>query len=212
MSVTFSPVGDFAAVCDGLGEVVLKDQTGSPSGDPVTALVQPITDREMARSNGRYRSQDVRIHLDAADVAETIIPGWTITSDGAAFTVLEASLETHGDRWNCVGRNLVITEGLDTLVTIQVATTTKGTSGAHAQTWANHLANVRGKITRTEATDTDEQGARTLKRRYTLHMREALDLRRTYRIVGPGNVTYRVTGYRDPESITELTSVDLEVW
>jgi hypothetical protein len=159
-----------------------------------------------------YRAGDVLIHF-AGSIGFEPVPGDTITDSGdRQFTILTASSQSFGHRWLCTCRNLIISESLDTLVTIQQATTVKGDSGAHEQTWSDHLTDVRGKIQRMSASDGDGQGRKYLDRSYVLYIREPLQLDRTYRIVGPGQTIYRVTGYVNPESIDQLTTVSLERW
>jgi len=211
MPVPFSPVGDFESVCDGLQTVTLASRENPSDRVDVQALLRPVTDRELARSNGMYRAGDVRIHFAGSnDFAP--VPGDTVTdANDRQFTILTASLETLTDRWIVTARDLIISEGLNTLVTIQVATTAKGASGAHEQTWADLLTNVRGKIQRMSASQDDGRGVKRLDRSYVLYIREPLELTGIYRVVSTG-VIYRVTGYVNPESIDQLTTVSLERW
>lgn len=212
MNGTFSPINDFLAVADGLQPATLIPRDRPHDQVTVQALFRAMTDREAARSNGRYRSEDRTIHVAHSEAA-SIIPGDMIRDEqGSEWTVLSASLETMTDRWRSVCRNLVVTERLDTLITIQYGIASQGTSGAQELTWRDYKTRVRGCITRIAAVDQETEQSRSLHRAYTLHMREILDMRRNYRVVGADGVVYRVTGYQAPESIDQLASYALERW
>lgn len=211
MSVGFSPIGDFEAICDGLKAVVLSSRRNPADQVSVQALLRPVTDREVARSNGQYRSGDVRIHFAGSNSFEPI-PGDAVTnSAGRQFTILTASLETLTDRWIVTARDLVISEGLDTLVTIQVASTAKGVTGAHEQSWSDLLVDIRGKLQRMSGQDATGRGQKFMDASFVLYIREPLELSRSYRVVHNQTI-YRVTGYMNPESIDQLTTVSLERW
>lgn len=211
MSVGFNPVGDFEIVCDGLQAVTLAARSNLDDQADVQALLRPVTDREVARSNGMYRAGDVRIHF-AGSHGFTPVPGDTVTDGhGREFTILTASLETLTDRWIVTARDLVISEGLDTLVTIQVASITKGATGAHEQSWSDFMTAIRGKVQRMSGAESLGQGSRTIDPSFSLYIREPLELHRIYRVVHNQTI-YRVTGYANPESIGELTTVSLERW
>lgn len=211
MPVTFSPVGDFAAVCDGLQTVTLTDRDGVEQ--TVThALRRSIRSSEAAPSNGHHLMADVRWHLPIEEVTGEPLPGWTIDDGTDEWTILVVSRDTLSDRWNCYSRNLVVTEGLNTLITIEVATVTKGDGGAHEQTWSTLASGVRAKIQRLSAESDTEHGVRQLDRTYRAYWREALDLRGKHRIIDNSGVKYLLTAYRDPERIDVLAEADLELW
>jgi len=212
MPVTFSPVGDFSAVCDGLQAVTLTDREGTTEGLE-SGLRRKITEREAAASNGKYTTQDVRWNLSQSEVTLALVPGCTITdADDAEWTVLSVERATLGDRWACVCRNLVVTEGLDTLIAIQVSTPAKGPTGAHVDSWEYLLTDVRAKFQRVAAGEESERGARRLTRDFICFLREQVDLRGHHRIIDADGKAYRVTGYRDPERIDKLSEVDLVLW
>jgi hypothetical protein len=140
------------------------------------------------------------------------VPGDTATdSNRRQYTILTASLQTMTDRWIITARDLIISAGLDTLVTIQVATVTKGATGAHEQSWADYLSNVRGKLQRMSASEDSGSGSKKIDPTFVLYVREPLELTQIYRVVH-NQITYRVTGYVNPESIDQLTTVSLERW
>lgn len=209
--VGFSPVGDFDLVCDGLQTVTLSARSNPDDHVDVQALLRPVTDREVARSNGQYRAGDVRVHFAGSNDFAPVPGDLVIDSHDRQFTILTASLETLTDRWIVTARDLIISEGLDTLVTIQVATVAKGVSGAHEQAWSDFLTGVRGKVQRMSASTQNGRGSTSVEPSFVLYIREPLELQGIYRVVH-GDVIYRVTGYANPESIGELTTVSLERW
>lgn len=212
MSLDWSPIGDFIAVADGLRTVTIKPRDGSNYTVADGALFGQLSIREVGNSNGYYRAQDVRIHLPCASV-ETIVPGDSVQDLSLTdYVVLTAHKSTLLDRWECVCRDLVAAENLNTLVTIQVATTAKGDSGAHEQSWSNLLTEVRANIVRVSATRDDTHGGITNQRRYIMLLREVLDLRRKHRVVGPDSVVYEVLSYSDPEAIGKPSTVELQRW
>lgn len=213
MPVAFDPVGDFATVCDGLQAVTFASRVDEVGQSLDGALRRAVSTREAIASNGLYTTQDVRWHLPVEDVDGDPQPGDLVTEDdGTEWTILSVVRSTLGDRWACVCRNLVISERLDTLVTVQVATVTKGATGAHSESWANLQAGVRCRIQRLRASDASSLGTRQLERAFTAYMREPLVLDRKHRLVDSEGVIYRVTGYRNPERIDQLLEVDLELW
>lgn len=211
MPATFDPVGDFAAVCDGL-QAVTFTPAGGADQSITHALKRSVRRREADPSNGLYTSADVRWHLPIEEVTGEPVPGGTITEGSTEWTILTVDRDTLSDRWRCTCRNLVVTEQLNTVVTIEVASLAKGATGAHVETWSELLDDVRAKIQRMSATEKSEHGVRQLDRSYRAYMRERVDLRGKHRLVDSDGTVYLITGYRNPDRIDTLTEVDLSLW
>lgn len=225
MPVTFNPVGDFADVCDGLESITLSarsDGTGSNQAT-ASALRRAVGHKEAQASNGLYTSSDVVWHLPQEDITTPPALGDVIIdNDLAEWTILARRDDTLSDRWRCVTRNLVASELLTDLVTIQVAYATVGDTGAHETTWSDMTDALRGRIQRAFTRSSNaasggarvisKAGTRTLEAEYTLFIRERVELKGKHRIVDQNGNRYLVTGYRDPERIDKLTEVDLVPW
>ena len=212
MPAVFDPVGDFVAVCDGLQAVTLADREGDT--DAVAhALRRAVSLREADASDGLYTASDVHWHLPQEEVAGAPVLGGTITdADDEEWTILATSDDTLGDRWDCICRNLVITEQLNTLVTIQVSTSVKGETGAHEQTWADQQRGVRGRLQREEGQVQSAVGTRQIDPTYKFFFRETIRLTSRHRIVDSDGNRYRVVGYQDPERIDKLAEARLKPW
>ena len=117
--ITLNLAGDYA-VFDGTASVTLTDPFSGSTTASDTALKRELADKEVEKSNGRYKAGDVRWHLPQAEVTTKPNLGATITDgNGDAWTVLEVTDSTLRSRWGCVSRRLEIAGGLDSTVTSQ---------------------------------------------------------------------------------------------
>jgi head-tail adaptor len=213
MPVTFDPVGDFIAVCDGLQAVTLTDRDDANADAVADALRRAVTLREAERSNGLYTTSDVHWHLPQSQVTTDPQPGYIITdSNDDEWTILAVEDQTLTDRWRCTCRNLVVAEQLDTLVTIQVSTSIKGDTGAHEQTWADQQGGIRARIQRIAGQVRTTVGASQIDATHTMYFRESIVLTARHRVADSDGNRYRVVGYRDPERIDKLCEADLVPW
>lgn len=203
---------DFARLGD-LETVRLKFADGPHQKLVEHSLKRPIRRREMEASRGFYQAHDVTWVLKASECDRAPVPGClVIDSDDGEWTVLTAAHESLRSVYACACRNLVITERLDTLVTVQLGTFAKAAGGADEGAWADLYTNVRGRMQPEDSSGESERGQRKLKRKYTLFLREPFALRRQHRIVDSAGKLYRPTGFQFPERIDRLTEITCEEW
>ena len=69
-------IADDCDYFDGLQEVLVTDRDGGFSQTVSTALRRAITTREIARSNGRYTSDDANWHLKVNELTQRPKLGW----------------------------------------------------------------------------------------------------------------------------------------
>jgi len=221
MSMNWSPAGDFLLVADGTQQVTVKPRD---DGDYIVdnVLFESLKDSEVAKSNGRYHSQDVRVHLAVSDVHDRLEPGDVIQdSNGEEYTIIVATKATLCDRWDCVTRSIAgmaaMTSGLAGLTDfdrfkIQQATVSKGDHGAHEQVWTDLHTDVQAVMTRESAMAEGVHGNVINNRSYVMYLREVIDMRHTHRVVDSNGVAYRIKSYSDPEQIGVLAKMELERW
>lgn len=217
---------DFALIDDDQ-EAVRVRWPGEPFSFAVAHAIQrPVTRREMEASQGLYQAHDVQFTLYGAECERSPVPGCLILlpagSDGSRdetqppkcdeFTVLQARLESAGSVWVCIARNLVITERLDTLITIQEGNFQKSQGGADEADWTDLYVGVRARIQPENSRQQIQHGQRRIKRQFRVFVREMFTLRRQHRIVDSAGRLYRVTGFEQPERIDRLTEITCEEW
>lgn len=201
---------DFVTVADGLLPVKLRARDGQER-TAQHCLRRGISQREAAKSNGKYTTDDVAFHLSIREIPGRPELGSLIIDDSGEWTILEVGTQTINSRWRCVSRDLAIVEGLDTLVTRQVATYAKGDTGAQEPTWANDATNVRCKIQLLEGERKTDHKSPQLKRTAVLYFATQALVTTKHRFVDSGGVIYKVISWKDPDTITDLFAVTCEV-
>lgn len=209
MMPIFDPSTDFATVVDGLALVTLRARDGSET--PVAhALRRAVTVREAAASDGKYTASDVVFHLSAAETGRPELGSLIVDALGQ-WTILEVALETLGARWRCICRDLAISAGLDTLVTIQKASYTKGAGGALEPIWSDLYTNERAKIQPVSAERLIDHQAVGQTEQALVFFTWPLPLTPQHRIVGPDGTTYRFLSWEDAQRIDALFTARVEV-
>jgi hypothetical protein len=148
MVLNFSPVGDFELVADGLEAHTLRERDGVEYL-LTKVLRQEIDRKEVWASNGHYRSGDAVFHLSTTEHAtEPSLGAVLVTAAAEEFTVLAVVKDTMGDRWECVGRNLTVSEGLTDRVTIQVAGEPEQDASGHIRPimWHDEFTEVVARL------------------------------------------------------------------
>jgi len=208
-------IADDLLEMDGVEQITLTRRVGNPQS-AIEALRRKISNREMAISDGRYSSSDVRFHVRVNDFELTAAPviGDTITdSDGEVWTILAVSKATLDTRYACHCRNLAIQEDVSTLVEVQVATYSKGSYGEQIATWStvNGMDSVRGKIQLVSGDRNVDDDRLSQSERYRIYFLTEWSATPSHRIIGDDGKKYRVLGINNPEDITQLFSVDAEI-
>lgn len=210
MSVGFDPNSDFEMICDGLEAVTLKHRKSS-SESIATALQRSLNTREIAASDGKYVSGDVRWHLPDALVTKAPRLGDTIIDAGDRYyTILDAQHATLENRWRCIARDVAVVYGLDDTVEILEATYAKGTAGADEPTWATKWTGVRARVQPLATDIAVEHEARRTRTTHQVFITEDLDITDKHRVKDKAGTVYRVTGYTRAERIGELQTIDAE--
>jgi len=200
---------------DGLELVTLTRRDGIEQAE-IPALGRLIGVREAAASNGRYLAEDRRFHIkvNSLEGEPAPVPGDTITdAGGTVWTVLALAHATRETRYGLTCRNLVVTENLTTLLTIQKATYTKGTYGEQVATWANvaELTDIRGKIQPSAVSRSVDQGRLSRSASFTAYLMTSFQPAMDQRIIDSNGTKYRITGYREKDNIAGLLEVDCEI-
>lgn len=209
-------IADDLLEMDGVAQVTLTRRVGNPQLE-VNVLRRKISNREMAISDGRYSSSDARFHIqvnlfDNENPAPVI--GDTITdADGDTWTILAVSKTTLDTRYACHCRNLAITEGVSTLVEVQIATYVKGSYGEQVATWATveGMDSVRAKIQLVSGDRSVDNDRLSQSEKYQIFFLAEWTATPSHRIIGPDDTKYRVLGVNNPQDITQLFSVDAEI-
>lgn len=149
----FDPIGDFELVADGLAAATLISRAGVET-TLQKVLQQEIDRREVFPANGLYRMGDAVFHLSTSEyAAEPEIGAQFRTADSALWTILSVIRDTLGDRWECVARNLAVSEALSERVSIwKMGEIEKTATGAlRPSMWIQEAADVLARLQETIA-------------------------------------------------------------
>ena len=206
-------IADDMDLFDGLESVTLTHTVSGETDAVSKALPRAVTTREAAASNGKYTASDVNWHLKASEVSSRPVPGDTITDgDGDVWTVLDVQKATLGTRWRCITRQLDITDEASTLITIEQATWSKSAGGFQVASWSTWKSNVRAKVQRLSASETDETNQRQNKAEFVVICEVQNLVGKSHRIVDADSTVYRIKGYRNTDRIDSLYEILCEVW
>jgi head-tail adaptor len=215
MTFELNIANDLTLHRDGLMDVTLTRRAGGDPETEIPAIRRMIRLAEAGISNGKYTTQDVRIHFAVNQIGgDAPVPGDTLTDpDGNIWTILAVETATLQTRFACVCRNLAITEELTTLVTVQAATYSKGTYGEQVATWANvsGLVDVRARVQKIAADRELDQGRIVMQPTYKVYMQQQFEAGPQHRIITSTGQKLRVIGYSKPDDIGSLFEVDCEV-
>lgn len=208
MTITFDPSTDFADIADHLEPVTLRRRGNGATSAIAGALRRGISQSEVASSDGKYLTSDVRWHLADADLSTTPEVGdYIVDAAGNNFTILELRHQTVASRWLAMGRDLTIAHSLCDRVDIQVAVITQGTAGEQVVTWQDFLPGIHARI-QPIATGTHEaEDRRTARTTHTIFVDEPLELNAQHRAVGADGTIYRIVAYKKQELIGALAEI-----
>jgi head-tail adaptor len=209
MSSEFDPQADFALVADQLEVVTLRRADGSAAAAIGAALRLAVATHEAAASDGRYTANDVRWHLPAAELAAPPRLGDRIVDAAAGcWTILETRLQTCGSRWECVTRNLALTGGLTSFVTILREVAVKGASGAVEPTYVPLASAVAARIQELSSRRHEEHGRQSGIVEAKIYLAEQITVDNGCRVQAADGTLYEITGYEQPDSITSLFTIN----
>lgn len=209
--VSFDPGADFDSIVDGLRPVTLIVRSTGLTMRVDHSLPRAVSFKESLESNGKYTQSDLVYHIPSAALLQPPVPGDAIRDErGDVWVILAVSTDTFRSRYRAITRNLAIAHSLDTLVTIQEATFSKGISGAQQASWSTTLSNVRARIQPVAAGETTDDGLQRIDTQYRIYLQEPLQLRRHNRIIAADGTIYRVLGIQQAERIDQLMYVEAE--
>lgn len=205
MSASLSVANDLAEVADALQAVTLRRRGSDQATTIPHALRGAATRGEVEASDGQVHAADVVWHWPVAELAEAPRLGdLVVDAAGTRWTVLEVGQATVGTRWRCHTRNLLVSAGLDALVTIERAELVKGEAGALEPRWAAEWAGVRARIQPQQAqTRVDHAELRT-ERHYRITVAEELPVDSTHRVAAADGSTFRIVGWERSQRIDQL--------
>ena len=211
--MSFDPSGDFAEVVDGLEAVTLA-VSGLADQSILNAHRNQITNAEIEASNGFARQGDTVWQWPVSETPTRPILGSTLTDgDSRTWTILTIFKQVLSSKWSAVCRELAIEETSDTLITIQVATYTKGTHGAPEPAWANVYTSVRAKIQAIDQTPEVEHDADETAEIYRIILAANLSISTVsaaYRVIDADGQIYHVIRYEQPSRIDALPVIVAE--
>ena len=211
MTLTFDPSTDFEDVCDGLAAVSLNHRQGE-SESITAALRREVTTREAIASNGKYTTADTRFHFPISSVDASPKLGDTIEdADDEYYTILEVQRATISRRFKCVCRNLAVVNGLDSIVTIEKVTYSKGTQGARERAWAT-WRKVKARIQPIAAATEKAAGMQRTMERYAIVCAVDAAIDNSYRFKGPDGTLYQFESFTGSEELGGLQTVEVTKW
>lgn len=208
----FDPVGDFELVADGLASATLITRAGVEVS--LTKVLQQEIDRkEVWASNGLYRSGDAYFHLSTSEyAAEPELGAQFRTSDSALWTILAVVRDTMGDRWECVARNLRVSEALTEQLSIWRAGDVERVAGGAMRPgmWIQEAAGVYGRLQKSIAERRVEHNMAIFPETATCVLIYTGDLDGTRRIRQADGTEWKVNNVQKKDRIDMLLEVELE--
>lgn len=205
---SFSPHG--LEVVQDLEDITLL-RRGSDSETVADCKRRALTLQEVTASDGKYTLEDVRWHIQVANLATSPRLGDVIKDgDGQRFTVLDVRLASIGTRWRCITRDLAVVYHLNDTVAILRATYEKGTAGAAEPTWHSYRSGVRARIQPMASDIAVEHEAKRKVTRVEIYVDSDFAIDQNCRVLAMNGTLYKVTGYRAAERIGELPVIEAE--
>jgi hypothetical protein len=208
MAEPFSPGGEFIDVVDGLEPIVLRSRDGRQFVAIAQAKRSAISVAEADGSGGLCRRRDVRWHFPVSGLEfPPELGGGIEDNSGESWTILEISLAVGGSRWKCRARNLVIAEGLDERVTVQISDRSRaGQAGDRKPVWSDLLVGVPARIQPLSWEPRLIADQRRAAAMYNVYFAREWEVSpaRNYRIVDAGGTVYRIDKIERAERIDVL--------
>lgn len=186
----------------------------APDGNGA-AKRRPLKWKEQAASAGAYIGQDrvwlvPNVLLPAALARDGLKAGdWVRDSSGVDWTVLEAEKIVWGTAWKLTTRALVLVYGLRDSVTILRPTNTQDVVGNRVPAYAAAYSAIAGKLQELQGERQEEHGKIGFLKRYAVYLGQRVTVTTEDRVQVDG-VTYQITGYRDPDRLDVLMTLDVE--
>lgn len=210
--MTWSPVGDFEAVADGLEAHTLVDRDGIEY--PLEKVLRrAIRTKEVWASNGRYRAGDSVFHLSTTEIAaEPQLGAFLRTSEDREFVILGVDLETLSDRWKCVGRDLIVSEALTERITILVAGDNLRTAAGALRPamWIPEATGVVARVQPVQAERKVEHDQTIMPETGVCVFKYAREIDATRRIQQADGTVWKITKVAKRENIDVLFEAEIE--
>ena len=209
-------IADDMDIFDGTQTVSITYREDDETVAVPKALLRKISTSEAANSNGQYLSSDVICNVRGSSIVTAPKVGDTLTdASDVAWTILAVHRATLGTRWRLILRDRSIsstTVTLDSLINIEVASYTKSDGGSQTATWSTLQEDVAAHIQDNGANAVVENGKREVEAQFSIFCEDQYVVGENHRIVDSEGTVYRVTGYRNRDSITDLYEILAEKW
>ena len=193
---------DFTSITDGLSSVTV-------GGLSVTnALRRQISIKEAESSGGKYLASDVTFHFPLTEHATQPDLGAIIADSDGNWRIVSAAKQTLNTRWRCVCRLLAIDP--TSIVTIQLATYSKGTGGAMEPTWAD-VADVNGQVHFKTASIEHANDARHSVSEVEVYFADAQTLTANHRILTADSTELKLKEWNGFDELMQLYTAKCEV-
>lgn len=172
-----------------------------------------LTFKEVASSAGAYTGQDRAWLIPQANLPAGVVPApgdQVRDAAGVDWTVGDVTVGKFGQTHKCVCRALAIVSALSATGVLSRPDNTQDATGRMALANYSDVGTVACRVQPGASDATDVMQRRTTPRHYTAFLATPLTPRAKDRFV-VGGVTYTVLGYKDPEKIWDLMSLELEL-
>jgi hypothetical protein len=174
-----------------------------------------LSRREQTPAAGGYTAGSLVWHIPAAVLTPGVRPkigDAVMDLDQERWTVVEASLKRNRQRWELTTLNLRITHDLRDTIDVQRAARSSDAAGVPAKTFPPDGGTVLYRalpcrVQLVSAEIADQRGIRGTQRTYTVIVDRQISVDTEDRILWRGQVL-DITGYRNPELISELPVID----
>ena len=205
--MSFDPSEDFALIVDGL-EAATLSVSGLADQSILNAHRNQVTNTEIEASNGKVRQGDTVWQWPVSETPTRPVLGSTITDgDGRVWVIIEINEQVLSSKFSAVCRERKVEEIADTLITIQVATYSKGDHGALEPTWANVYTSVRAKVQPIDQTLEVEHDADETADMYRIILAADLAIdtvSASYRVIDADDQVYSIISYEQAGQIDVL--------
>lgn len=210
--MSFDPSADFADVVDGLEAATLTYRGSGVTAALLHSHRNQIRERELEAAGGDAKLGDVIWQWPVSESSTWPELGSTLTDgDGDVWTILTLDKQVMRSKWSALCRNLAVEARLDTLITIQQATYTKGIGGALVATWADVYASVRARVQLITQRPEVEHDADETEETYRIILESDLSIDTIgadYRVIDSDGEVYAVTSYERSERIDTLPALE----
>ncbi|MCO6045764.1 hypothetical protein NG895_17845 [Aeoliella sp. ICT_H6.2] len=203
MTITWNPVGDFAAIVDASETIVLLRRGSRTSTDIDVAWRYSHRTTEREPSDGYAPATDVVWQFEwPAEVRPPQVGDRIRDTKGEYYTLLAVERTQGNTRLKCEARNLRIAHGLDCLVDIQLAVWDAGAITG----WTTFRPAVHARIQPLETTVDESSTPITSTTTYRVLLDDDTPLDHNHRLASGDGTVYRLVSYSGGERLGDLAA------